>query len=197
MGRIAGICRVVTWGSKGACSPRMLSSKALDWDCQRTAPSLSPTRSLRSPVHMMPCTDGYRKVSSTHAAQKMPTTRPERQESHGQACFQVANSEEQNWAHWEAMSPWADKITAIVWAGQIKGVPSSLKAAKGIWQTLDGWGTQHKTKSLPALLGRCLHPTVTPTQHLKMTRAGRGCDCQDSIFCTAIKACGPRPILTE
>lgn len=61
VGRTAGICGVVTWGSKGACSPRLLSSKALDRDCQRTAPSLSPTRPLRSPVHMMPRTDGYRK----------------------------------------------------------------------------------------------------------------------------------------
>lgn len=49
----------------------------------------------------------------------MPTTRPERQESHGQACFQVAYSEE--------------KTEFIVWAGQIKGDPSFLKAAKGIW----------------------------------------------------------------
>lgn len=133
VGRTAGICGVVTWGSKGACSPRMLSLKALDGDCQRTVPSLSPTRPLGSTVHMMPCTDGYRKVSSTHAAQKMPTTRLERQKSQGQARFQVAHLKEQNWAHREAMSPWADKITAIVWAGQIKGDPSSPKAAKGIW----------------------------------------------------------------
>lgn len=139
VGRTAGVCGVVTWGSKGACSPRLLSSKALDRDCQRTAPSLSPTRPLRSPVYMMPCTDGYRKVSSTHAAQKMPTTRPERQESHGQASFRMAHSEEQNWAHWEAMSPWADKITAIVWAGQIKGDPSSPKAAKGGYLANSRW----------------------------------------------------------
>lgn len=65
----------------------------------------------------------------------MPTNRWKRQESHGQACFQVAHLEGQNWAHREAMPPCTYTNTTIVLAGQNKGEeegPSSQKATKGI-----------------------------------------------------------------